>query len=561
MRCVCAASAVIPRAPVATFVAALALTVVISCGSGTGQERYPPAVQSGPVYYEMFARLWSDSLNGELLHHGMVNLKPLGVFNIADFNWRTHERKDLSFWIRMERNDYLVPLLDRWEERDRYFVDNWIRRWLDVHEADPKPNKGNRDAMGIGQRGMVLTWYLKRLMLERPQEKELIERLENVLAWHEEFLEAPEQFDNNSNHGMWEAMGLFETTRVVPDSQATQLALRRLKTIVDLSVSAQGFHKEHAPAYHFFFHKWLRSFTTYLESLDLGWAGLDTLMLHERKMRRGAYYLQDHYGNVAQIGDTDAAVMSDAQAAENRDDVKEAIFDSEAGYAIFKDRASAQSRRHIIYSVQNDKDPLTMRYHCHNDAMAVFYRDDGEVILGDAGRYTYDKTGVRSFVVSSRAHNTIVPSERMYQKLSVTFADRAWMRRENGQVVFGARDAAVKREVFVPIDGRGVVVADTIRAPGTFTILWNLGRDVERIEPIERGAAWRLHTKRNRLFSLEIRVEGATPAVEIVRGQKKPLLGWTSPAYNVLLPTSVIVVEIDVVAEARIRTEVQPVWR
>ena len=103
------------------------------------------------------------------------------------------------------------------------------------------------------------------------------------------------------------------------------------------------------------------------------------------------------------------------------------------------------------------------------------------------------------------------------------------------------------------------------RTAGKFFVLWHLGRDVEAVEPIDDGTGtkgelgWRLRTRRNREFALEVRVEGASCRAELVRGQQSPMLGWSSPTYNVLVPIWVVVLEVDVANDAYLSTRVTPV--
>jgi hypothetical protein len=121
------------------------------------------------------------------------------------------------------------------------------------------------------------------------------------------------------------------------------------------------------------------------------------------------------------------------------------------------------------------------------------------------------------------------------------------------------RIGRVTRVVRIPRGGRDVVVNDAVfvnesTPPDvpTTTILWQIGRDVERVDAERMGEdgvwSWRLTTRRGERALLEIRVSGGASSilaeVDVVSGQESPLLGWYSPGQSVLRPVPTIRVAI-----------------
>jgi len=547
--------------------------IVLLLWSAQDVRSIPPDYKSAPVFFEQFPDATiGNADNATLLHEGKVHLYPLGTMDIVGFDWQRHKRGDLSFWVRMERSDYLLPMLASWDERDREFLEGWVTGWLDTHEPDLQmwegratPNIGCDDAMAVGKRVMVFTWYLRLLVKSDPGARKLIKRLEDQIGRDQEFLKDPEEFNSNSNHGMWEAMGLFESTRVRPDAEVTRIALERLELMMTHSVSDQGLHLEHSPSYHFYFAQWFRDFVAYLAPMDLDWPPLDELAASVRRMIRGSYYLIDHQGMMPQVGDTDnMPVDKDFITGEPMHPL---VFDVSAGYAVFKDPVGAPHRRYLVFCIQNKIEPPEMRAHYHNDVTSVYYSDDGEVILGDAGRYSYDPTDRRVYVRSNSAHNRLVRSHQLSLKIyTPALADDVWEDRDGEAVVFGAHleSMGLRRQVTIPSDPQ-IMVDDRIDVTGTYVLLWHLGPTVGSIDVLEYTnegahvvAVWRLQTYGGKEYELHIEMtgegEGATGDVDIVEGQKNPMLGWHSPAYRVINPVKTIRVDIDVRQETRVVT-------
>lgn len=526
-------------------------------------------VTESPVFFEMHSDFHSDPANLNLFREGKIRLYPLGVFNIEGFNWRTHERRDQSFWIRMERGEYMCPILDSDTELDRDLVRAWYTGWLDAHEGNMHPNVGTRDAMGVGMRAMMLTRYIRHLELEEPEQQELIDRLRAVIPWHQEYLRNPRNFNTTSNHGMWESMGLFESTRVVPDSALTILGLQRLLTMSRTGVSKEGLEKEHSIGYHYYFYNWLSQFTSYLESLKhLGWSQLPELLATERRMRDATWYMYDHRQRMAQIGDTDNWKWKSKLIPRPPDDPDPAIFDAEAGLAIYKERG--KHRRYVIFNIQNEAHRPHMAYHLHNDMMAVYYSDDGEVLLGDGGRFSYSNSQNRRFFLSSSAHNVIMPYQLMVAKPpSGLLAKKVWEQRDDGDITFNLEFAGgtVTRSVEIPRRDHIVRVRDNLNVQGHHVILWNLGMDVAGFgigdtteEDGGRSHRFLITTRYRREFDMTVRVTGVNNAVnevDVLKGSDNPMLGWYAPDYNQKWPVPVVVVNIDAPGAVEVVTEIE----
>lgn len=538
-----------------------------------------PAYTEAPVFYDLAWEYYSDPENLRLVHEGEVKVGTW-VVAIDDFSWSGGTR-DPSYWIMMETFKYLLPLIDSDRPADEEFVRTWIRGWLDTHEGTSfTPNLGSVDAMSVGKRAMTFIWYLRKLQERGNADRAWVERIKRSLLQHQEYLK--DHYGTRSNHGLWEAMGLFETTRVHADSSLSRLALDRLAEMVELSVSEQGLHMEHSPAYHFWVWNWLQQFTTYLGSLkEMEWSGFQALAEAEKKMREATYYLYDHKRNMPQIGDTDATKLLESEIPSEGEGTRSPVmYDEQAGYAIFKDHLD----RYLVFCIQNQAHPIWMPYHYHDDVLAVYYAYGGEIILGDQGRHSYWKgTPIRHYFLSNAAHNTIVPT-RLLGKDAVRLGTRkvamaatiasirqahevSWQRDSDGEVFRGSlMGDKVTRVVELPNGAPRIRVLDTITDNEEYTILWHLGPDVSEVselpstpDGVSRTYAWDLTTRSKRKLEMRVTIRSnGTEKVGIVEGQRDPHLGWYSPARSVELPAKVIRIDLHVGNSASVETTVAP---
>jgi hypothetical protein len=530
------------------------------------------------VYYERYLARYMRESDLAILRSGRVRVQHYDPVETSNFRWERDDT-DYTWWMQMQELRFLLPLIASPGEGDRELAKSWLARWYGVHVTGRVPAVGQGQPMTFAYRAMVLVYYLKTELRRRDPDPDVMAMLTTSILAHQKHLIPDSHFDANNNHGMIDALGLLETTRVFPDPAARSLALRRIRDLVQRSVSGLGVHIEHSPAYHFAFLRWLDEILAYARDLS----GVPPVFLAEmesasRRMRTAGYFLQDHRGNLPGIGDTDSVSVGyyGREYRIVRDDAV-ALYDSAAGFAVFKGR-----RRDARYVVFRQPSHLLMRYHAHSDALAVFVGWDGEVLLGDAGRYTYEVNPERRYFRSQLAHSTILPPRKLGKYTAV-----------NQPVVHSPRDltsssgaewtadmnlppGSVSRTVRIPAGGRDVVVVDDIfvaaaadsAAYREATVLWQVGKDIERIEAGtgDDGAwSWDLTTRRGVRARFEIEIRGDAPqdrvAVRLVRGQESPLLGWYAPRQHVKRPISAIAVTLQTQSGARVESRLRMLRR
>jgi Heparinase II/III-like protein len=520
------------------------------------------------VYYERYVRRYMRESDVAILQSGRVRVQHYDPVETSNFRWERADT-DYTWWMQMQELRFLLPLIASPSRGDRELAKSWLTRWYGVHVTGRVPAVNQGQPMTFAYRAMVFVYYLKTELRRRHPDPEVVAMLRTSILVHQRHLIPDSHFDANNNHGMIDALGLLETTRVFPDPAARSLALRRIRDLVERSVSGSGVHIEHSPMYHFAFLRWLDEILAYARDLS----GVPPVFLTEmesasRRMRTAGYFLQDHRGNLPGIGDTDS-VSVDYYGREYRilqaPDNAVALYDSAAGYAVFKGRDSRRDARYVVF---RQPSRLLMRYHAHSDALAVFVAWDGEVLLGDAGRFTYEVNPERRYFRSQLAHSTILPPRKLGKytgaQQPVVHSPRD-LTSSSGTEWTADMDlppGKVTRTVRVPTGGRDVVVDDAIfvdaSADSTVreaTVLWQVGRDIKDIERIEADTTgadgawlWNLTTRRGVHARFEIVIRGDAPPdmveVRVVRGQESPLIGWYAPRQHVKRPVSSIAVTL-----------------
>lgn len=534
----------------------------LSCSPADPVPPLPPGADllQGPVFFERFLDRYSNPDDLPLLRDGKVRVNLYQPVDVSSFDW-TRGSADYTWFMQVQEMRFLLPLVASERRSDRALARSWLERWHQAYVGAGVPVHKWGEPRTFAYRAMVFVYYLKVERARRRPDADVVALLTQALALHQQFLK-DNVFEGRNNLALIEALGLLETTRVHPDAGARQLAFERLELMMRKLVSPLGTELENSPAYHFIVLKWLEEIGAYVHDLPSTPANLvgevDSVT---SGMRAAGYFLYDHTGRVAQIGDTDSMVVAgDAMTSAVPSSGASHFWDRLAGYAVFK--GVGQDHRYVVMRI-----PLPgvrWKEHLHSDALALWFSDDGEVILGDAGRYTYTPGLLRDYFLSASAHNTVLPRFAAQERVPGHFYRPVSSARDesrgNSAVWWGVVEEVnqrIARHVTVADGSASIVVVDSIQArdarahDGRATVLWNLGADVVRVELAGNEAGtwwWNVITRRGRQLRLSVEVRdhaGAQPLVRTIRGQESPLLAWYSPRWGVRQPVWAIEVVIN----------------
>ena len=545
-----------------------------------------------PVYYELNEEeLLPSDANLDRLTDGLLTLRHFPAVEVSGFDWSRGPVDDFSWWVQVEELRFLLPFIDSDRPGHRELATRWFKSWYGSQALNPTANEARwGEPMSAAWRVMVLVYFLKVVEVAPRPDSDLAGLLRETIQIHQAYLAAPEHFADNSNHGLVESMALLETTRVFPDRDLERLGLERMLGVVDVSVSPQGVHMEHSPVYHFVFLHWLQRFTSYLDDLPhLDPEATGELRGYCGRMAEAAYYMYDHSGVIAQIGDSDSVSVEDRYpefVVEERRGRGAVLFDPESGYAVYKGDRKRGDKRYVVLANQTTAPDL--HYHYHDDVLSVYYSHDGETILGDAGKYEYSYTNDRRYFTSPVAHNTVFPAQYVRTrrpKYSVFLADTTALVQDGRETSFFARAGHVSADVERTVrigTGSGIVVEDVLTWPPVMSeaerrlygtekpqysaMVWNLGPAVAAIERTVSDTSgvyeWNVNAWSGRRYRLRIEIEpgpaGARHTVEVLEGSRSPVMGWYSPAMFVKRRTPSILVMMRPEDIARVTTTVEP---
>ena len=225
-----------------------------------------PDLFDAPVYYERNRERYVRAGDLELLRAGRVRVQHYEPADVSEFAW-SRAGTEYTWWMQMQEMRFLLPLIASERASDRALAREWLRRWFTTHVLGDVHKVQWGEPMTFAYRAMVFVYYLKTERLRAHPDAEAVEMLTTCILSHQQHLTPDAHFDKESNHGLIDALGLLETTRVFPNPEARELALHRIRDMVSRSLSAEGVHMEHAPAYHFAFLRWLDEILEYAEDV------------------------------------------------------------------------------------------------------------------------------------------------------------------------------------------------------------------------------------------------------------------------------------------------------
>jgi hypothetical protein len=249
--------------------------------------------------------------------------------------------------------------------------------------------------MAVGLRAPYVAYVLRACLAERMLDDGDADLLIEAAERHGAELAQGGNYATGNNHGLFQDEGLYLLARLLPALPAAtawrELALQRMRATLKATVSfADGAHLEHSTAYQF-------SIVDLVARLAANVAELPELGPLLDRMRRTAAWQTTPAGRMAQLGDSDDLPVP-RWAREAAASFHGIHFLPEAGQAFVRDGDSYLA--------------VTAAYHGpahkHADDGGFLLIEDGQVVLGDAGRWGYyEDEADRIYARAAAAHNVL----------------------------------------------------------------------------------------------------------------------------------------------------------
>ncbi len=402
----------------------------------------------------------------------------------------------------------------------RNVVLDWARSHL---RSDGAQSEFTWYDMAVGLRapyvGYVLRACLAENMLDDEEEADL---LLEAAERHGAELANSDNYAAGNNHGLFQDEGLYLLARQLPllPSAAAwrELALTRMKATLKATVSfGDGAHLEHSPAYQLAILGLVARLAANVRELPELGALLDS-------MRRTTAWQTTPTGRIAQLGDTDDLVAPH-WARDTASSLRGMNVLFEAGQAFVR---GGESYLAISAAYHGPA-------HKHADDTGFLLVEDGQVLLGDAGRWGYyEEEPDRLYARSASAHNVLTAdrldfdwrgAEPYRSGIEATGEGDGWYTIIARNPLL-ARQGVDHRRLLLYRPAEALIVIDDLRSTEEheYTRRFHFGPGITAEEGSHRRIDFAGGGIAGTLTDFSAEAE-----VELIRGCDEPLCGWAYP--------------------------------
>ncbi|MDE5832797.1 MAG: heparinase II/III-family protein [Desulfovibrio sp.] len=501
------------------------------------------SIQTAPVkvgigdLYIYGSPLEIDLDKPEFVCYGRPDLPPAPLS--ADFDWNANPYNDRN-WLAQSQmwralDDYIIKYEKTGDMAWLAAPVRIVKWWHDFYKKS-EPVEAVWTDMNAGLRAMKLAYFLSLSQRgEAVFDQDFINVCEDLAEKHILFIIHNKKpvFSNHTLIDLHGLAALCQTARPVLASAGLDYIEANYDAVMASQFDDNGVHREHSPGYQHFVWGYLKVLSR------AGWFKTGELRELESKAREALDWMHVGWRKLAPIGDTDAKLLSRAPLPPPSDS---GVF-NKSGYAIvrlIRSNNPAKSSYLLFMGASNSK------IHKHSDDLSIYWHE-GQDILCDAGKYAYQHSPKRAYVVSTRAHNTIeingrdtfIGSAPATNPPSGNYIKSVFARNGvyflAGEMTAPRFNVAHKRTlIFEP--GKFLVVIDKLKSPysNRYAANWHFppGADARIIDDGEielilpDGAAVYAALFADRPFG-----------IELIKGREEaPTQGFISESYRSLTP-------------------------
>ncbi|MCW4466134.1 heparinase II/III family protein [Glutamicibacter sp. MNS18] len=406
---------------------------------------------------------------------------------------------------------------------------HYVRSWLRTNPAGASPTKWAWIDMGDALRTYELAFAVP-LFAEPPQ------WLVDALEQHARYL-ADEANVGRGNHALHQHQALFTVARVLENEGYLQTAIQRISDQILVSYDQEGLNEEGSIAYH------QMNFTWWNEALKrFDVEGLPRPNGAERLARapQTLAYATQPDGSYVRIGDTDTGTPNKIGAPETTwvtsngqqgTAPKELVKIYDQGYAYGRSGWGDDKRQFSDQTFFSLCFGHQRKIHGHADGGSLTFYASRRPWLIDTGRYTYGRHPVRTYVVGRTGHNLLRVKDRNYDRNSEVTLFRNHQSDRSVELMTrdtGYEGVLITRRTIYSTHGEYLLVLDALSSDHEVEVeqRWHLDPAVV--------AAFTSKTALLTSDGVPNRIEWVGNAGQLsqVRGQEKPLEGWTATGWR-----------------------------
>ncbi|TLS38684.1 heparinase II/III family protein [Pseudalkalibacillus caeni] len=478
-----------------------------------------------------------------------VNEANMWTANINDRSWR--------FWLHTLT--MIEQLMDGYREyNEPAYMEKAMALFFDWNEHN-YPEAESEMAWHDHSTALRLI-MICRLFEEWKQDHwdtETLSTFTELASAHCAKLSDPDFYMEKHNHGLDQDIAMYIASRVfnfLPEAEDWyQLATKRFwKQIEDL-FAPDGSYLEHSPDYIYDLSDRLFKFLDFLKRYEIKeYEKLEAVL---DKLVRFFVYTFQPTGLIPPVGDSANRPINVAKfdnppahllnpllfvttgGEKGEIDYKtDAVF-PDGGYAIFRNQWGLDAKTVQLFFHSS----FHSRVHKHHDDLSINLFGHGQPLLVDAGKYNYDyKTPERQYVVSNKAHNTVVVDNKNTEIIRMNIGKSGlttYHLNEAFNYVSGIQclyPGVMHRRMILYVKPGDIIVLDYLlgyKDDHTFEQTFNFDPSLEcsveenRIQAGNNGTPY---------LSLIPMVNEDTIETSIIKGQEDPLVGWHSTDYATL---------------------------
>lgn len=309
--------------------------------------------------------------------------------------------------VRYLTNSYLAKNEDKYLVKAKEVIEEWLNS--KENKSFETKNSAWKDH-SAASRMKNIVYFQTNVPEQFKLEKSVFE---DITKKHCKFLAMKEHYSEN-NHGMMSDEALLFLSNFITDKDTAELfqekAILRMERIIYKLFSSRSYNLENSPEYHRLTQNLSSRFIRLVDMMDLKFDStcrkiIEKSFLNNRKIVKPdlTYPL---------IGDTGLNVASFEKNYEN-------FVDYQAGLAIINTKNTKDLSKSNWFSF---KSGYLLTSHKHHDDLSINYFYEGEDILIDSGKYTYDRRNPkRTFISSPQGHSTIYKMNSKYNLGDVVY--------------------------------------------------------------------------------------------------------------------------------------------
>lgn len=346
------------------------------------------------------------ALNNEFIFFGKFD--PVQFDRVIDWNYKhNHARATYQVYlhclhmIRYLTNSYLIKKEEKYLIKAKEVIEQWLN--YKKNQSFETRNSAWKDHSAASRMKNIIYYQIN--VPEKFKIK--VELFEEIVKKHCEFLAMKEHYSEN-NHGMMSDEALLFLSNFITDKNVSKMfqekAILRMERIIYKLFSSQSYNLENSPEYHRLTQNLSTRFIRLIDLMGLEFDAKCRKIIEKSFLNNKKIIKPDL--SYPLIGDTGLNIAKFEKDYNN-------FIDYQAGLAIINTKNPEKIEDSSWFSF---KAGYLLTSHKHHDDLSVNYFYEGEDILIDSGKYTYDRRNPkRTFISSPQAHSTVYKMNDKYE--------------------------------------------------------------------------------------------------------------------------------------------------